>query len=226
MPPYNKISKETVVYPASKRKAPPFKPLRPSTLPRIPTTESESSIRKTTTRPPPAKRRKPTVPNDDDDESDGITGSVQDSDASDDLPANPLARPSKATKRPTPTRKPARHVSPMSVSSEEGSSRQQTELDPDPPPGPSQSDTIPTIPQPLLVRLLHEHFADKATKIDKNAIQVLQKYFEVFIRETIARAALRKSQDAEGNGDIDGMDVSWLELEDLEKVAGGMILDF
>jgi hypothetical protein len=55
---------------------------------------------------------------------------------------------------------------------------------------------------------------------------VLQKYFEVFIRETIARAALRKRQDAEGNGDIDGMDISWLELEDLEKVAAGMMLDF
>jgi hypothetical protein len=114
----------------------------------------------------------------------------------------------------------------MSISSEEALYRQQTELDPDPPPGPSQSDAIPTIPQPLLVRLLHEHFADKATKIDKNAIQVLQKYFEVFIRETIARAALRKRQDAEGNGDIDGLDVSWLELEDLEKVAAGMMLDF
>ena len=225
MPPRKEI-KEQVVYAASKRKAPPFKPLRPSTLPRVSTTESESSNRKTSTKPPPPKRRKPTELNDDDDEGEGIRPSGQDSDASEDLPADPLAKPSKAINRPTPKRKPARHVSPMSISSEEASARQQEELDLDPPPGPSQSDAIPTIPQPLLVRLLHEHFADKTTKIDKNAIQVLQKYFEVFIRETIARAALQKRQDAEGSGDIDGLDVSWLELEDLEKVAGGMMLDF
>lgn len=84
----------------------------------------------------------------------------------------------------------------------------------------------PSIPQPLLVRLLHEHFAHKSTKIDKHAIEVLQKYFEVFVREAIARTSLQKKQDAEKGGGVHELDVEWLELEDLEKVAAGMMLDF
>ena len=91
---------------------------------------------------------------------------------------------------------------------------------------PSQSDGTPAIPQPLLVRLLHEHFADKKTKIDKHAIQVLQKYFEVFLREAVARAKLRKKEDVEKVGGASDVDASWLELADLEKVAAGMLLDF
>jgi hypothetical protein len=116
----------------------------------------------------------------------------------------------------------------MSVSSGETfqASPKQPAVEPDPPAGPSQSDTIPSIPQPLLVRLLHEHFTDKTTKIDKNAIQVLDRYFEVFIRETIARASMRKKEEAEASGGADSVDASWLELEDLEKVAAGMMLDF
>ena len=77
---------------------------------------------------------------------------------------------------------------------------------------------------------MHEHFASKDTKIDKQAMEVLQKYFEVFVRETIARASLQKKEaaekaESEGVGAQD-IDVGWLELEDLEKVAAGMLLDF
>lgn len=82
----------------------------------------------------------------------------------------------------------------------------------------------------MLIRLLHEHFANKDTKIDKQAMEVLQKYFEVFVRETIARASVQKKEDAEKvrerGGRFDDIDVGWLELEDLEKVAAGMLLDF
>lgn len=46
------------------------------------------------------------------------------------------------------------------------------------------------------------------------------------MRETIARAALRKKEEAEAAGSSGDIDVSWLELEDLEKVAAGMMLDF
>ena len=118
----------------------------------------------------------------------------------------------------------------MSVSSDEASpnispQRTSTTL-PDAPPEPSQLEDTPSIPQPLLVRLLHEYLADKSTKIDKHAIQVLQKYFEVFVREAIARTSLQKKQDAEKGGGVDELDVGWLELEDLEKVAAGMMLDF
>ena len=58
------------------------------------------------------------------------------------------------------------------------------------------------------------------------AIQVLQKYFEVFVRETIARALAQKKEEGEADGGIDAIEASWLELEDLEKVAAGMMLDF
>ena len=226
MPP-KKEPKETVFYPPSKQKAPPFKPLRPSTVPRTSTTDSESAAPKRTTKPPPQKRRKVLHANDDnDDESDAGKGAAErDSDASEDLPANPLnAKAKKGTKRATPKRRPARQPSPMSISSEERLNTPPVE--PDPPPGPSQSDAIPSIPQPLLVRLLHEHFADKNTKIDKHAIQVLERYFEIFVRETIARAMARKKEEGEANGGMDAIEASWLELEDLEKVAAGMMLDF
>nr|POE72991.1 centromere protein x [Quercus suber] len=94
-----------------------------------------------------------------------------------------------------------------------------------PPPPLSQTEEIPTIPQPLLLRLLHEGFANKSTKIDKHAVQVLQKYMDVFVREAIARAALSKREAAE-RGEADEADKAWLELEDLEKIAPGMLLDF
>ena len=56
---------------------------------------------------------------------------------------------------------------------------------------------------------------------------MLEKYFEVFVRETIARASLRKQEDAEKAGrDDDAVDAGWLDLEDLEKVSAGMMLDF
>ena len=46
------------------------------------------------------------------------------------------------------------------------------------------------------------------------------------MHETIARAAARKKEDAEKRGGVSDFDVSWLEVEDLEKVAAGMMLDF
>lgn len=90
---------------------------------------------------------------------------------------------------------------------------------------PTQSDDIPSIPQPLLLRLLHEAFVDENTKIDKHAIQVLQKYIEIFVREAIARAQLEKQQATE-SGEVGELDAGWLELEDLEKAAPSLMLDF
>ena len=135
---------------------------------------------------------------------------------------------------------PAREPSPMAISSEDEApslpqksthrSRPASPSATDGPPPLSQSPDQPAIPQPLLVRLLHEHFASKVTKIDKQAMEVLQKYFEVFVRETIARASLQKKEAAEKaeaeGGVAQDIDVGWLELEDLEKVAAGMLLDF
>jgi hypothetical protein len=232
MPP-RKEPKEAVVYAASKRKAAPFKPVIPNKIPRTSTTESESSVQRTSaTKRPAFRKRKTTLHDDDDEESDKQNGEDDDSDET--LADDPLtARPRPATKsmfsKPAapPQRRPTREPSPMSISDDD--------LADDGPPLPlpgagddaappvdSQPNSVPAIPQPLLVRLLHEHFADKTTKIDKNAVQVLQKYLEVFVRETIARAALRKKED----GGVSELDAGWLEGEDLERVAAGMVLDF
>ena len=234
MPP-RKEPKETVVYPSSKRKAPPFKPQRPSKVPRIPTTESESTKPNKAAKPTAPSRRKASIEDDNDDErpderSNTIGGTEDDSE--EELAANPLAsRPaktSKTTKPPPPKRKPPRQPSPMSVSSDGVPSPSAGKVSPAPdlPPQPSQSDSVPHIPQPLLIRLLHEAFADKTTKIDKHAIQVLQKYFEVFVREAVARAKARKKEDVDKGGGDGDVDVGWLEFDDLEKVAAGMMLDF
>lgn len=91
---------------------------------------------------------------------------------------------------------------------------------------PTQTDDgVPSIPQPLLVRLLHEGFVDTNTRIDTQAIQVLQTYVDVFVREAIARSQQVKQQ-AEERGEVEEIDAGWLEVEDLEKAAPALFLDF
>ncbi|KAK5128977.1 hypothetical protein LTR85_000310 [Meristemomyces frigidus] len=242
MPPRKEV-KETVVYPASKRKGPAFKPQRPSKVPRIPTTESESSrpksVKKTAATTAARKPARPHVLHDDDkdgedDEDLGAASAkagAEDLDSDEELADDPLAAiskpkakaPARAASGVAKRKAPAREASPMSVSSQ--ASARSSPPPAEPPPVPSQSSDIPQIPQNLIIRLLHEHFADKNTKIDKHAIQVLQKYIEVFVREAIARTALLKKEAAE-KFDVSAEDAGWLELEDLEKVAPGMMLDF
>lgn len=237
MPP-KKEPKETVVYPASKRKAPPFKPQRPSKVQRLQTSGAPSTKAKTITKATLPLKRKPSQERDDSEEE---TSDVQrrtarvssdGSESDEELEENPLTINRKSTARankPTRqhTRVPSLQSSPQSFSScsSPNTQRGHPQSTADKPPAPSQLEDGPIIPQPLLVRLLHEHFVDKDTKIDKQAIQVLQKYFEVFVRETIARVVLRKREDAEKGGD-NPLEADWLELEDLEKVAASMLLDF
>lgn len=151
----------------------------------------------------------------------------EDEDSEDELPVNPLA--AKPAKPKPPPRKPPQNKQPPAK-------RKTTTTVPDPPSSPIASDPPPSppmpsqtdgpgVPQPLLIRLMHEHFADKSTKIDKHAIQVLQKYFGVYVREAIARTARRRSEEVAA-GKVDPEDERWLELEDLEGVAAGMGLDF
>ncbi|KAG4285329.1 hypothetical protein FPRO06_06589 [Fusarium proliferatum] len=63
-----------------------------------------------------------------------------------------------------------------------------------------------SIPPELLTRLLHEFFTKDATRISRDANAAAGKYFDVFVREAIARAAVEK-------------DGGFLEVEDLEKVS-------
>lgn len=72
---------------------------------------------------------------------------------------------------------------------------------------------------------------------------MVQQYVEIFVREMIARCVAEKKERKErkdkekekekedGDGEMrmdddDDDDVGWLDLEDLEKVGVGMMLDF
>jgi hypothetical protein len=281
MPP-RKEPKETVTYPASKRKPPPFKPQRPSQVPRVASTNSESTSRPlsrtpsaslantSTTNSGAAKRstsdfapvgrgifgrvgatggkRKGRAIEDDEDEDEEIADTVskrskssgQDGvvDSDDDLADDPLtAKPRKApqtkapAKRGRPPSRKDKEPSPLEISDDEGgddSARLSNPASPNgdlEPPVPSQSSEISSIPRALLLRLMHEHFDSKDTKIDKHALAVLEKYFEIYIRETIARSMLAKKESIEERA-ASQSDEDWLEKTDLEKVVAGVVMDF
>lgn len=278
MPP-RKEPKETVTYPASKRKAPPFKPQRPSQVPHGASTNSESTSRtvsrtqsanvsstgrtntnatkRTTSSFAPAGsgmfssvgnaggKRKGRVVEDDGEEDDiedtgskRAKGSDADGaeDSDDDLADDPLTAKPRKPPQPNPSarRKPGRPVkqkepSPFAISDDDGdevnlSSPGSPNGDVHPP-IPSQSSEIPSIPRPLLLRLIHEHFASKDTKIDRHALAVLEKYFEIYLRETIARSLLAKKEDVEA-GAASQSEERWLEKSDLEKIIAGVVMDF
>jgi hypothetical protein len=77
------------------------------------------------------------------------------------------------------------------------------------------------IPPDLLTRLLHENFKEEGTRLSKDASKAVGKYMETFVREALARAAFTRAEVEEGNGG-DG----FLEVEDLEKLAPQLLLDF
>ena len=68
----------------------------------------------------------------------------------------------------------------------------------------SQGLTRPAIPPALLARLLHEGFEDKEMKIQKEAMSVVGKYMETFVREAVARAAFEREDADRGGGISDG----------------------
>jgi hypothetical protein len=68
---------------------------------------------------------------------------------------------------------------------------------------PADIDEAPPIPPKLLTRLLYEGFEDKEVKIGKEAMLVVGKYIDTFVREALARAVFeRNEQELEaGTGD-------------------------
>ncbi|PKY09232.1 hypothetical protein P168DRAFT_301781 [Aspergillus campestris IBT 28561] len=76
----------------------------------------------------------------------------------------------------------------------------------------------PAIPTKLLTRLLHQHFQNPKTKVAKEANPVIAKYVDVFVREALARAAYERAEGGGGDG--------FLEVEDLEKMAPQLTMDF
>jgi hypothetical protein len=90
-----------------------------------------------------------------------------------------------------------------------------------PTPAESISTTQP-IPAPLLARLLLENFEDSNTQIQKGAMNLTSRYIEIFVREALARAKHERARAAKSDGISDG----FLQVEDLEKLAPQLVLDF
>ncbi|OJJ45752.1 hypothetical protein ASPZODRAFT_133622 [Penicilliopsis zonata CBS 506.65] len=85
----------------------------------------------------------------------------------------------------------------------------------------------PTIPSKLLTRLLHQHFRNEKTKIAKDANEVVAKYVDIFVREALARAAYERTESqASATGATRSGGDGFLEVEDLEKMAPQLVLDF
>jgi hypothetical protein len=78
------------------------------------------------------------------------------------------------------------------------------------------------IPAPLLARLLYENFEDPNTQIQKGAMNLVEKYMEIFVREAFARAKNERELSVRAGGISDG----FLQVEDLEKLAPQLVLDF
>jgi hypothetical protein len=78
------------------------------------------------------------------------------------------------------------------------------------------------IPPDLLTRLLHENFKEEGTRLSRDASRAVGKYMETFVREALARAAFARVEIEEQSGAGDG----FLEVEDLEKLAPQLLMDF
>ncbi|KAF1914608.1 CENP-S associating centromere protein X-domain-containing protein [Ampelomyces quisqualis] len=78
------------------------------------------------------------------------------------------------------------------------------------------------IPPALLARLLYENFEDPNTQIQKGAMSLVGKYMEIFVREAFARAKHERERSVKAGGISDG----FLQVEDLEKLAPQLVLDF
>ena len=82
------------------------------------------------------------------------------------------------------------------------------------------------IPEDLLSVLLHEFFKEKGkggTRVSKDANKAVGKYMETFVREALARAAWAREEG--GMGELEGGG-GFLEVEDLERLAPQLLLDF
>jgi len=80
------------------------------------------------------------------------------------------------------------------------------------------------IPQDLLTRILHECFKEEGTRVSKDANAAIGRYMETFVREALARAAFMRAEIVSEGGGSRGE--GFLEVEDLEKLAPQLLLDF
>jgi len=91
-----------------------------------------------------------------------------------------------------------------------------------------------SIPPDLINVLLHGFFQHDNTRMSKDANAAVGRYIETFVREGLTRADYWKKHGWEegglnGNlegGEVGGEDGAYLEVEDLERLAPQLILDF
>ncbi|KAH7406938.1 CENP-S associating centromere protein X-domain-containing protein [Phaeosphaeria sp. MPI-PUGE-AT-0046c] len=88
-------------------------------------------------------------------------------------------------------------------------------------PPPTLSPDTP-IPEPLLSRLLQQNFDNPETKIQRGAMTLVGAYMQLFVREAFARAKIEREMGVKAGGISDG----FLQVEDLEKLAPQLVLDF
>lgn len=73
------------------------------------------------------------------------------------------------------------------------------------------------IPDDLLSVILHQFFKEEGTRMHRDSTSAVARYMEVFVREGIARAVWGRGDEGTGGT---------LEVEDLEKLAPQLVLDF
>jgi hypothetical protein len=91
------------------------------------------------------------------------------------------------------------------------------QLNRNPSPSPPTDDRKENIPEDLLNVLIHQFFKKEGTRMSSDANKAVGRYMETFVREALARAAWARDEGG-GGGD--------LEVEDLEKLAPQLVLDF
>ncbi|USP80264.1 hypothetical protein yc1106_07538 [Curvularia clavata] len=80
----------------------------------------------------------------------------------------------------------------------------------------------PVIPRPLLARLLLENFDDPDVQIQTGAMKLVGKYMDIFVTEAFLRSKDERKTAAKNGGMVDG----FLQVEDLERLAPQLVLDF
>ncbi|WEW54635.1 hypothetical protein PRK78_000055 [Emydomyces testavorans] len=90
----------------------------------------------------------------------------------------------------------------------------------------------PDFPPKLLAAIIHGHMKNKGEKmrITKDANKLYAKYIDLFVKEAVARAIYERREqvktDGMGGNRIETRLDSYLEVEDLEKLAPQLLLDF
>jgi CENP-S associating Centromere protein X len=80
-----------------------------------------------------------------------------------------------------------------------------------------------TFPSKLIGRVLHEQFTSPITRISPDALALVAEYLRIYTREAIWRASQgrRKTDTVAG-----ALGAGVLEVDDLERIAGPLTLDF